>query len=154
MILSSQARLPRLAPPRMECAQGGYLVIDPPARDLTLLASGQEVHLAVAVQEALAAQGLAAAVVSLPCWDYFAALDPVQREAVLGSAPRIALEAGGGFGWERWLGPNGHFIGLESAAWDSAILARVLAVILRRHQRSPAILENPDNVLETGRGLN
>jgi transketolase len=154
VILASAHATPRLAAGRMDCAHGGYLVTEPARRDLTLIASGPELHLALALREGLAAHGLHAAIVSLPCWEYFAALDPAQREAILGNAPRVALAAGGGFGWERWLGLDGIFIGLETAAWDDAMRARLLAQLLRRHQRSPAILETPDNVLESRAGLN
>ena len=60
----------------------------------------------------LAAEGIAAAVVSLPCWELFAQQDEAYRAAVLGGAPRIGIEAASGFGWERWLGPDGVFIGM------------------------------------------
>ena len=52
------------------------------------------------------------AVVSLPCWELFEVQDEAYRAAVLGSAPRIGIEAAGGFGWERWLGTDGVFIGM------------------------------------------
>ena len=60
----------------------------------------------------LAAEGIQAAVVSLPCWELFDAQDEAYRAAVLGGAPRVGIEAAGGFGWERWLGPDGVFIGM------------------------------------------
>jgi len=53
------------------------------------------------------------AVVSLPCWEAFAAQDVAYRDAVLGTAPRIGIEAACGFGWERWLGADGVFIGMD-----------------------------------------
>ena len=49
-------------------------------------------------------EGIAVAVVSLPCWELFAQQDEAYRAQVLGDAPRIGIEAAGGFGWERWLG--------------------------------------------------
>jgi transketolase len=50
--------------------------------------------------------------VSLPSWELFAAQDESYRAEVLGSAPRIGMEAGCAFGWDRWLGPDGVFIGM------------------------------------------
>ena len=61
----------------------------------------------------LAADGIRAAVVSLPCWELFAAQDAGYREEVLGEAPRVGIEAGVSFGWDRWLGPDGVFIGMH-----------------------------------------
>ena len=61
----------------------------------------------------LAADGIAVAVVSLPCWELFGQQSPEYRAAVLGAAPRWGIEAACGFGWERWLGDNGAFIGMD-----------------------------------------
>ena len=61
----------------------------------------------MAAREALAADGIGVAVVSLPCWELFAAQDVSYRAQVLGGAPRIGIEAAGDFGWDRWLGPDG-----------------------------------------------
>jgi transketolase len=95
------------------CARGGYVLAEAGTkRDLTLIATGSEVHLALAARQTLAAQGIGAAVVSLPCWELFAQQDEAYRAAVLGEAPRIGIEAAIGFGWERWLGPNSTFIGM------------------------------------------
>ena len=52
----------------------------------------------------LAKDGVQAAVVSMPCWELFAAQPVAYRDEVLGTAPRVAVEAAVGFGWERWLG--------------------------------------------------
>jgi len=48
----------------------------------------------------------------MPCWELFDKLSKDDQEAVLGSAPRVAVEAAVEFGWERWLGPRGAFIGM------------------------------------------
>ena len=61
----------------------------------------------------LAKDGIEAAVVSMPCWELFAAQPVAYREAVLGRAPRVAVEAAVGFGWERWLGEGGVFVGMD-----------------------------------------
>jgi transketolase len=82
-------------------------------RAATLIASGSEVSLALEARERLAAEGVAVAVVSMPAWGLFARADAATRAAVLGSAPRFGIEAACGFGWERWLGEDGVFIGLS-----------------------------------------
>jgi transketolase len=95
------------------CARGGYVLAEAEgARQVTLIATGSEVAIALAAREALASEGLAAAVVSLPCWDLFSAQDEAYRAEVLGGVPRIGIEAACGFGWERWLGEGGMFIGM------------------------------------------
>jgi len=58
-------------------------------------------------------EGIATAVVSLPCWELFAHQDESWREQVLGQGLRIGIEAAIGMGWERWLGPDGIFIGMS-----------------------------------------
>lgn len=94
--------------------QGAYVLIEPDgARDLTILATGTEVGLAVAAQSELANAGIAAAVVSMPCWELFGEQDAEYRAQVLGSAPRIAVEAALSFGWDRWLDREDRFIGMS-----------------------------------------
>jgi transketolase len=98
------------------CARGAYVLTETAGRtrDATLLASGSEVGIAMEARALLAEDGIAAAVVSMPCWELFAAQPAAYREAVLGSAPRVAVEAAVGFGWERWLGDKGAFVGMDS----------------------------------------
>jgi len=95
-------------------ARGAYLLREPEGhRALTLIATGSEVEIAVAAAEMLEAEhGLAAAVVSMPCWELFEAEDADYRRAILGSAPRVAVEAAARLGWDRWLGENGAFVGM------------------------------------------
>ena len=62
---------------------------------------------------ALAAEGIQVAVVSLPCWELFEQQDAAWRAQVLGTALRVGIEAAVGFGWDRWLGPDGVFIGMQ-----------------------------------------
>ena len=82
-------------------------------RAVTLIATGSEVEIAVAAAERLAAEhGLAAAVVSMPCWELFEEQDAEYRAAVLGSAPRVAVEAAARLGWDRWIGESGAFVGM------------------------------------------
>jgi transketolase len=95
------------------CARGGYVLAEAEGeRAATLIATGSEVAIAMDARSALAADGLNAAVVSLPCWELFSQQDEDYRMQVLGSAPRIGVEAASGFGWERWLGNDGVFIGM------------------------------------------
>jgi transketolase len=77
-----------------------------------LIATGSEVPLALVARAALEADGIPTAVISLPCWELFAAQDASYRDQVLGTALRVGVEAAVGFGWERWLGPEGIFIGM------------------------------------------
>ena len=84
-------------------ARGAYLLRDPARRDVTILATGSEVHLALAAAEQLAATGVEAAVASMPSWELFERQDPAYRSAVLGAAPRVAVEAASPFGWTRYV---------------------------------------------------
>ena len=96
-------------------AKGAYVLRDTDgARDITLLATGSEVHLAVEAAEALARDGIKAAVVSMPCWEMFEAQSAAYRNDVLGAAPRLAIEAAVGFGWERYTNAQNNFIGMSS----------------------------------------
>ena len=94
-------------------AKGAYVLreADGP-RQATILSTGSEVHLAVAAAETLAGEGLNVAVVSMPSWELFERQSPEYRAAVLGAAPRIGVEAALRFGWDRWIGPDGAFIGM------------------------------------------
>jgi transketolase len=92
---------------------GAYVLSEPPGRrDLTLMASGSEVGIAMTAARELLALGRRVAVISMPCWELFLAQPRDYQEAVLGSAPRISVEAGVRLGWDRWLGPDGVSIGM------------------------------------------
>jgi transketolase len=94
---------------------GAYVLREPETpRQVTLIATGSEVEIAVAAADRLQAEhGIAAAVVSMPCWELFEEQSPAYRKEVLGSAPRIAIEAAARHGWDRWIGENGTFIGMS-----------------------------------------
>jgi transketolase len=96
-------------------AKGAYVLEEAPGgkRSITILATGSEVALALEARERLAKDGVQAAVVSMPCWELFAAQPVAYRRAVLGAAPRVGVEAAVGFGWDRWLGESGTFIGMN-----------------------------------------
>jgi transketolase len=96
------------------CARGAYVLIDAVGpRDITLLATGSEVQIAIEAAKLLAAEYLVrAAVVSMPCWELFESQPISYQLDVLGSAPRVAVEAAARFGWDRWLGDQGTFVGM------------------------------------------
>jgi transketolase len=96
-------------------AEGAYVLAEAEGgpRQVTLLATGSEVSVALEARTLLARDGIAAAVVSMPSFELFDARPVAEREAVLGSgAVRVAIEAGIGFGWERYIGPGGGFVGM------------------------------------------
>ncbi len=95
-------------------ARGAYVLSEAAGtRKATILATGTEVSLAIKAQETLAAAGIPVAVVSMPSWELFAQQDAAYRASVLGTAPRIAIEAASGFGWDRFTGETGLFIGMQ-----------------------------------------
>ncbi|TIM23646.1 MAG: transketolase [Mesorhizobium sp.] len=93
---------------------GAYILREPAKhRAVTLIATGSEVEIAVAAAERLETEhGVAAAVVSMPCWELFEEQESAARKAVLGSAPRVAVEAAARLGWDRWIGETGAFVGM------------------------------------------
>ena len=95
------------------CAKGGYVLAEADGpRRATLIATGSEVSVAMEARKQLAAEGIGAAVVSMPCWALFEAQPQAYRDQVLGTGPRVAIEAASAFGWDRFIGANGAMIGL------------------------------------------
>ncbi len=96
-------------------ARGAYeLVAASGDAKVTIFASGSEVSLAVAAQKTLEADGIATRVVSTPCWELFAAQPADYQASVVGTSPvKIAVEAAAGLGWERFIGSDGTFIGMN-----------------------------------------
>jgi len=95
-------------------ARGAYVLreADGP-RAATLIATGSEVEIAVAASDILREQyQIETAVVSMPCWELFEEQDNDYQRQVLGSAPRVAVEAAARLGWDRWIGENGAFVGM------------------------------------------
>ena len=96
-------------------AHGAYVLAESDGeRQVTLLATGSEVQLAVTARDQLAKDGVRAAIVSMPCWELFEAQPEEYRSRVLGTAPRVGVEAAVRFGWDRWLGPRSAFVGMHS----------------------------------------
>ncbi|BAE50185.1 transketolase [Paramagnetospirillum magneticum] len=97
-------------------AKGAYVLAEAEGkkRQVTLIATGSEVSLAMEARKLLADKGIAAAVVSMPCWELFERQPKEYRNSVLGEGTvRVAVEALGTFGWERWVGENGAVIGMN-----------------------------------------
>ncbi|MFN3279362.1 MAG: transketolase [Paracoccus hibiscisoli] len=94
-------------------AKGAYVIRQfGEGRDVTLIATGTEVAIAVTAAEALAAEGMAVAVVSMPSWELFEAQSADYHAQTLGTAPRIAVEAAGKFGWTRYVATEDDVIGM------------------------------------------
>ncbi|MFQ5523574.1 MAG: transketolase [Acidimicrobiia bacterium] len=91
--------------------RGGYVVKE--GTDVTLIATGSEVSLALDTADLLDGDGISARVVSLPCWELFFAQAKAYRNDVLGDAPRVSIEAAATFGWERIVGADGLSIGIN-----------------------------------------
>ncbi len=99
--------------PENMCARGGYVLREPEGkRAVTLIATGSELGLAAEAADALAKDGIAAAVVSMPSFELFRKQTDRYRAGVLGEAPRIAIEAGVVQGWHEWLRHTDRFIGM------------------------------------------
>jgi len=99
-------------------ARGAYVMADagggPP--QAILIASGSEVALAVDAHETLTAQGVRSRVVSMPSWDIFESQPQSYRDEVLPPrvTARLAIEQGSVLGWDRYVGPEGRVIGMNT----------------------------------------
>lgn len=102
-------------------AKGGYLVRDAEgARDLTILATGTEVAIAIEAANLLLETSVRAAVVSLPCWELFDEQTKEYRAAILGTAPRMAVEAASSFGWTRYVASEEDVTGVDTFGASSS----------------------------------
>lgn len=94
-------------------AKGAYVLREADgARDVTLIATGSEVEIAMNAADILSTEGVKVAVVSAPCFELFAAQPLDYRKATLGNAPRVGVEAMIEQGWGKLLGDNSAFIGM------------------------------------------
>lgn len=95
--------------------RGAYVLAEGEAgaRSVTLLATGSEVAIALEARSRLQSEGVSAAVVSMPCWELFDAQDDKYRASVLvPGGVRVGVEAALRFGWDRYLGERGGFVGM------------------------------------------
>lgn len=121
MVLSRQA-MPTLDrtkfAPASGVAKGAYVLSDATGGkpEAILIGTGTELSLCVAAQEKLAAEGIKARVVSMPCWELFERQDAAYKENVLpaGITARVSVEMASTFGWERHIGPKGKAIGMHT----------------------------------------
>jgi transketolase len=120
LILTRQD-LPTL--PKGNLERGGYVVRE--GSDVTIIATGSEVAAALGAADLLDGDGVSARVVSLPCWELFDAQPDDYRAEVLGTAPRVSLEAASVFGWEKIVGSDGLSIGIDH--FGASAPAEVLA---------------------------
>ncbi len=115
LCLSRQALapLPRAERLPADVRLGAYVLREPAGgRDVTLIATGSEVAVALAAADRLTADGMRVAVVSAPCWELFCEQSEAYRREVLGAAPRVGVEAAVEGDWARWLGDRGAFVGM------------------------------------------
>jgi transketolase len=83
--------------------------------DIILVATGSEVHVALAAAEALGQDGVAARVVSMPCWEFFVQQPkPYQQEVFVPGVPVLAVEAGVSLGWQTYLGTGVPAIAVDT----------------------------------------
>jgi transketolase len=96
-------------------ARGAYVLSEASAAPrAVIIATGSEVSLALAAQQALAAEGIAVRVVSMPCTQLFDSQDAAYRDAVLPRGmPRVAVEAGVTDYWRKYVGLEGKVIGID-----------------------------------------
>jgi transketolase len=110
-IVLTRQDLPTYEPVDGGVQHGGYIRRE--GSDVTLLATGSEVHTAMDSAALLEKDGISARVVSLPCWELFAMQDGGYRDRVLGTAPRVSIEAASTFGWSNLVGEDGLSIGID-----------------------------------------
>ncbi len=117
MLVLTRQDVPNLRPEYVEenkCEKGAYLLKKHENPAVTLLATGSEVGLAMQAADKLAAEGIMVNVASFPSWELFEKQKKKYKKEILGNAshPKIAIEAGSKFGWERYIGTKGGFVGM------------------------------------------
>ena len=130
--------------------RGAYVLAEATggARAATLLATGSEVALALQARERLQAGGVPTAVVSMPCCERFDAQDAAYRAEVLGPGTvRVAVEAAVRFGWDRYLGERGGFVGMTGfgASGPADALYELFGIT------PAAVVGEVERLLKTGR---
>ncbi len=121
LLVLTRQKIPVLPPERVfgddGARRGAYILEEAEGGSpaVLLLATGSEVSVAVAARKLLAEEGIAARVVSMPCWERFEEQEAEYREAVLppSVSARVSVEAGSTFGWERYVGSGGASVGID-----------------------------------------
>ncbi len=120
MLVLSRQNLPNVRTEFFEenlCSKGGYILSDCGENEVqvTIIATGSEIQIALDAQEKLKAEGIYANVVSMPCTSLFDEQSEEYKDYVLGGDNlKIAVEAGISYGWEKYIGRDGIFIGMNS----------------------------------------
>src|SRR5690606_4823670 len=97
------------------CAYGAYEIAGGHNAEISIFASGSEVEIALEARKLLAAEGHSVRVISVPCMELFEQQTAGYQQAIIGTSPvRIAVEAGIRQGWDRFIGSDGIFIGMNS----------------------------------------
>ena len=115
LILSRQ-NMPALEGTGKDALKGAYILRDCEGTpDVLLMASGSEVELIYKAYDELAAKGVKARVISMPCWELFAEQSDEYKESVMPKAvrARLAVEAAADFGWHKFVGLDGDVICME-----------------------------------------
>ena len=112
--------------------RGAYVLRDAENASVLLLATGSEVQLAVAAADSLAAEGIHARVISMPCLEWFDAQDSGYRDSVLSPSiqARVSVEAGATLGWWKYIGTHGRAVGLDhfGASADYQVLYKEFGI--------------------------
>ncbi len=97
-------------------SKGAYVLVKADKPDVLLMSSGSEVGVAIEAGERLAAEGISAQVVSMPCWELFERQSSEYKDSVLPPSvrARVGIEAAMGLGWSKYVGDKGVFIGMTS----------------------------------------
>jgi transketolase len=115
----TRQNLPQLRRARDEknlCAAGAYEIVAAHGKaDVSIFATGSEVSIAAEAQKLLAAKGVVARVVSVPCFELLAAQPAAARRAIIGDAKvNVGVEAAVRQGWDAVIGSDGVFVGMTS----------------------------------------
>ena len=135
--------------------RGAYVLWEPEngngALDLVLIATGSEVSVALEAAKRLQEEGVAARVVSMPCWELFELQPADYRDSVLPQEVelRLAVEAGVSLGWHKWVGDRGDVVSIErfgASAPGTTVLTKFGYVAENVAGRAQALLERRQRV--------
>ena len=113
LILSRQNLPPQSRNEKGLISKGGYVLIEAENEDLVIIATGSEIELAVNSAELLEAEGIKVKVVSIPCAELFDSQSEEYKLQVLGTKPKVAIEAGSKDFWYKYLTTGDEVIGLD-----------------------------------------
>ena len=117
VLVLTRQNVPNIRPEFVEenkCAKGAYIVSGDAGADVTILASGSEVELALKAQESLEKDGISVKVVSMVCTEIFDKQPEKYQNEILGDGNLVvAIEAASPYGWEKYIGRDGIFVGMQ-----------------------------------------